>query len=118
MQTRSKCIVPSSLQLKKIICMASTAKNSIPLCDPDYLIQIPLSDYVKKLDVKVRERYLKKISTIGIDPVLIDGKRFEPDSSPPVNRWICAVIWFSRLAIICKNNLRPSAVSRPTIKWC
>ncbi|CAH3108053.1 unnamed protein product [Pocillopora meandrina] len=64
--------------------MASTAKNSIPLCDPDYLIQIPLSDYVKKLDVKVRERYLKKISTIGIDPVLIDGKRFEPDSSPPV----------------------------------
>ena len=64
--------------------MASIAKNSIPLCDPDYLIQIPLSDYVKKLDVKVRERYLKKISTIGIDPVLIDGKRFEPDSSPPV----------------------------------
>ena len=43
-----------------------------------------MSDYVKKLDVKVRERYLKKISTIGIDPVLIDGKRFEPDSSPPV----------------------------------
>ena len=70
--------------IKKIICMASTAKNSIPLCDPDYLIQIPLSDYVKKLDVKVRERYLKKILTIGIDPVLIDGKRFEPDSSPPV----------------------------------
>ena len=64
--------------------MASTAKNSIPLCDPDYLIQIPLSDYVKKLDVKVRERYLKKISTIRIDPVLKDGKRFEPDSSPPV----------------------------------
>ena len=64
--------------------MASTAKNSIPLSDPDYLIQIPLSDYVKKLDVKVRERYLKQISTIGIDPVLMDGKRFEPDSSPPV----------------------------------
>ena len=35
--------------------MASTAKNYIPLCNPDYLIQIPLADYVKKLDVKVRE---------------------------------------------------------------
>ena len=34
---------------------------------------------LKKLDVKVRERYLWKVSTIGIDPILIDGKRFEPD---------------------------------------
>ena len=59
--------------------MASTAKISIPLSDPDRVVQIPLSDYVKKLDVEVRERYLKKITTIGIDPVLIDEKRFETD---------------------------------------
>ncbi|CAH3103816.1 unnamed protein product [Pocillopora meandrina] len=34
------------------------------------------------------------------------------------NRLICSAIWFSRLAIKRKNNLKPSAVSRPTIKWC
>ena len=72
MQTRSKFIVPSSLQSKKIICMASTAKISIPLSDPDHVVQIPLSDYVQKLDVKVIERYLKKISTIAIDPSCFD----------------------------------------------
>ena len=64
--------------------MASTAKISIPLSDPDRVVQIPLSDYVKKLDVEVRERYLKKISTIGIDLVLIDEKRFESDYLPRV----------------------------------
>ena len=64
--------------------MASTAKISIPLSDPDRVVQIPLSDYVRKLDEQVRERYLKKISAIGIDPVLIDEKRFEPDCLPRV----------------------------------
>ena len=60
------------------------SKIAIPSSDPDHVVQIPLFDYVKKLDVKVRERYLKKISTIGIDPVLIGGKHFEPDCLPPV----------------------------------
>ena len=64
--------------------MASTEKIAILSSDPDHVVQIPLFDYVKKLDVKVRERYLKKISTIGIDPVLIGGKHFEPDCLPPV----------------------------------
>ena len=64
--------------------MAPTEKIAIPSFDPDHVVQIALFDYVKKLDVKVRERYLKKISTIGIDPVLIGGKRFEPDCLPPV----------------------------------
>ena len=78
MQTRYKFIVPPSLQSKKIKCMASTEKIAIPSSEPDHVVQIPLStDYVKKLDVKVRERV--EISTIGIDPILIDGKRFEPD---------------------------------------
>ena len=66
--------------------MASSEKNYIPSSDPDNIVPIPISDYAKKLDVKVGERYLKKISTIGIDPVLIlrEGKRFEPDCLPPV----------------------------------
>ena len=64
--------------------MAPTEKIAIPSFDPDHVVQIALFDYVKKLDVKVRERYLKKISTIGIDPVLIGGKHFELDCLPPV----------------------------------
>ena len=54
--------------------MASTKKIAIPSSDPDHAVQISLFDYVKKLGVKVGEHYLKKISTIGIDPVLIGGK--------------------------------------------
>ena len=64
--------------------MASTEKIAIPSSDSDHFVQIALFDYVKKLDVNVGERYLKKISTIGIDPVLMCGKRFEPDCLPPV----------------------------------
>ena len=48
------------------------------------IIPVPISDYAKKLDIKVRERYLQKILTIGIDPVLIEGKSFEPDCLSPV----------------------------------
>ena len=45
---------------------------------------IPLSEYANKLEPKVKKRYLEKISVIGIDPVLIEGKNFEPDCLPPV----------------------------------
>ena len=79
-------------------------KNAISSSDPDHAVQISLFDYVKKLGVNVRERYLKKISTIGIDPVLIVGKHFEPDCLP--NRLICSAILFSRLAIIRKKAFR------------
>ena len=82
MQTKSIIIIPASLQSKKK--MTSSENISISSSDPDNIVPIPISDYAKKLDVKVRERCLKKISTIGIDPDLIGGKRFEPDCFPPV----------------------------------
>lgn len=43
-----------------------------------------LSEYAKKLDENVKWRYLEKITSIGVDPVLIEGKHFEPDCLPPV----------------------------------
>ena len=52
MQTRSKFIVPKFEKNE----MASTEKIAIPSSDPDHVVQIPLFDYVKKLDIKVRER--------------------------------------------------------------
>ena len=80
MQTESKVIILLSSQSK--IMASEEKKNSSS--DPDNVVEIPLSDYAKKLDGKVRERYVKKISTIGIDPALIEGKHFEPDCLPPV----------------------------------
>lgn len=45
---------------------------------------VPLSDYAKKLDQRVKKRYKDKIAAIGIDPVLLEGKHFEPDCLHPV----------------------------------
>ena len=47
MQTRSKFIVPSSLQSKKVKCRASTEKIAIALSDADHVVQIPPYDYDK-----------------------------------------------------------------------
>ena len=48
------------------------------------LSSIPLSEYAKKLETRVKRRNLEKISSIGIDPVLVDSKLFQPDCLPPV----------------------------------
>ena len=45
---------------------------------------VPLSDYAKKLDQRVKKHYEDKITAIEIDPVLLEGKHFEPDCLPPV----------------------------------
>ena len=47
--------------------------------NPDVSIHPPLSQYAKKLEPQVRQCYLEKISAIGIDPVLIESKKFQPD---------------------------------------
>ena len=41
-------------------------------------------DYANRLENKVKQRYLEKISAIGIDPVLMEGKNFETDCLPVV----------------------------------
>jgi hypothetical protein len=38
---------------------------------------IPLSNYAKKLEPKVKKLYEEKISDIGVDPMLIEGKYFQ-----------------------------------------
>ena len=45
---------------------------------------ISMSDYAKKLEHHVRQRYLDKISVIGIDPVLIPEKNSYQECLPPV----------------------------------
>ena len=44
--------------------------------NPDVGIHPPLSEYTKKLEPLVRQRYLEKNSAVGIDPVLIEIENF------------------------------------------
>ena len=80
MQTESKVIILLSSQSK--IMASEEKKNSSS--DPDNVLPIPLPDYAKKLDGKVRKCYMKKILMIGINPALIEGKHFKPDCLPPI----------------------------------
>ena len=68
------------LLLKKNTTAAEANLNA----NPDVGIHPPLSEYAKKLEPRVKQRYLEKISAIGIDPVLIESKNFQPDCLPPV----------------------------------
>ena len=43
-----------------------------------------LSDYVKGLGTRVKERYLAKISVIGVDPASIPKERFNGECLPPI----------------------------------
>ena len=43
-----------------------------------------LSDYVKGLGTRVKERYLAKISVIGVDPASIPKEQFNEECLPPI----------------------------------
>jgi len=53
--------------------------------DPKSQDEIPvLSSYVKNLESHVRERYLKKISVVGVDPAAIPSEQFSSECLPPI----------------------------------
>ena len=43
-----------------------------------------LSEYSKKLDSRVKRRYIEKISVIGIDPVTLWHAKLDPECLPPI----------------------------------
>ena len=43
-----------------------------------------LSDYANNLDPYVKKRYYEKISCVGIGPILIPDKAYDPDCLPRV----------------------------------
>ena len=45
-----------------------------------------LSKYATSLESHVKERYLKKIENIGIDPLSIPSEEFDPECLPPVEQ--------------------------------
>ena len=61
--------------------MNTTAAEANLRANPDVGIDAPLSEYAKKLEPRVRQRYLEKISAVGIDPVLIEIKNFNQTAS-------------------------------------
>lgn len=74
--------------------MASDYKNSFPSSDPGDAGQIPLSGYAKKLDFKVKEHYLKKISSIILESIqpCWRGNASNLTAFRRLNRLICFVI--------------------------
>ena len=44
----------------------------------------PLSDYANSLYPQVKKRYSEKFSRVGMDPVLIPEKTYDPECLPPV----------------------------------
>ena len=61
------------------------SKDKDPKPDEDLLHMIPmLSSYAKSLESHVKERYLKKISVVGVDPVAILTEQFSPEYLPPI----------------------------------
>ena len=71
------------MQLQEIT-MDSLEKERVPstyeLCS-----KIPiLSEYCRKLDDRVKRRYLEKIAEVGVDPVTIPDEQFNSECLPPI----------------------------------
>ena len=53
--------------------------------DPKSHDEVPvLSSYVDNLESHVRERHLKKISVVGVDPATIPSEQFSSECLPPI----------------------------------
>ena len=53
--------------------------------DPESHDEVPvLSSYAKNLESHVRERYLKKISVVGVDLAAIPSEQFSSECLPPI----------------------------------
>ena len=67
-----KDLLGGVLFLQKFKMVLDTQENEVKTSENiGRRASIPLSDCAKKLEPKVKKRYLEKISAIGIDPVLI-----------------------------------------------
>ena len=57
-----------------------TSSEKNPESQENILLRIPvLLSYAEGLESHVRERYLKKISVVGVDPAAIPLRMFAPD---------------------------------------
>ena len=89
------------------------------LRDESVKTSYPISEYAKKLTGSVKQRYLDKISNIGIDPVLISEKKYSPECLPPVEaadricyRISCLIQAFTQI-----NSSKHSGAYKRITKW-
>ena len=62
-----------------------TSSEKNPESQENILLRIPvLSSYAEGLESHVRERYLKKISVVGVDPAAIPKEQFHSECLPPI----------------------------------
>ena len=60
-------------------------KGENPESPEDILQKIPvLSSYAKGLENHIKERYLKKISVVGVDPAALPSEQLSPECLPPI----------------------------------
>lgn len=60
-------------------------KGENPESPEDILQNIPvLSSYAKDLENQIKERYLKKISVVGVDPAALPSEQLSPECLPPI----------------------------------
>ena len=73
-------------------------KGEKPESPEDILQKVPvLSSYAKSLENHIKERYLKKISVVGVDPVALPSDQLSPECS---NRSL-------RLALVLSSRDKP-----------
>ena len=62
-----------------------TSSEKNPESQENILLRIPvLSSYAEGLESHVRERYVKKISVVGVDPAAIPKEQFHSECLPPI----------------------------------
>lgn len=64
--------------------MSNSGTEAKSVGNPYVVSSIPISRYARKLEPRVKQHYLEKILVIGINPILIESQKFEPDCLPPV----------------------------------
>ena len=67
-------------------------KGENPESPEDILQKIPaLSSYAKGLENHIKERYLKKISVVGVDPAALPSEQLSPECLPPIEEALLGV---------------------------
>lgn len=68
------------------------------------------SEYAKVLEGRVKERYLQKISVIGVYPASIPTDQFSPECLPPVE--VSDLLSYLVLELLCKPTVQGFQESR------
>ena len=83
------------------------------------ICKIILSDYVKRLKSHVKQKYLEKISPVGINPATLIDAKLDPQCLPPIEAtdFLFYLVIDTERVIIQRNSSKLSKAWRPTTRW-